>query len=1499
MSTPQSPTDRGHSFFLSRPWLRTLAALIVVTANLSLGICHVFPDNSGAKQTRPNIVLIVGDDWGYTDFGFMGSKNVHTPRLDRLAAESLVFRHGYVPSSLCRPSLATLYSGLYPHQHGITSNDPPKSETLGRKGADGAREFQRLREEQIAHIDRIATLPKLLGERGYRSFQTGKWWEGKYTRGGFTHGMTEGTRHGDAGLTIGRQSMQPIYDFVDESVKEGKPFFVWYAPFMPHTPHTPPERLLKKYEATAPTPSIAKYWAMCEWCDETCGQLLDFLDERKLAENTIVVYVTDNGWIQDPHGNNYAPKSKQSPFDTGLRTPITLRLPGKIKPRVSDDLAISIDLAPTLLKLCGISPTAEMQGIDLLDDAAVAARKQIFGEIFTHNAVDVHDPASSLRFRWTVAGDWKLILPNPANEPNSVVQLFNLANDEFETTNIAADHADVVTKLTATLDAWWKPKSQAFRKVSLQRGKKRQRAAQVAIGAKPQATEDAVTTKQAAADKPEAAKPNWIWAAAPAPQPDRERVWLRKEFKVERRFGSAKLYISGDDGLNVYIDGREVLSSDAWMTPTFKDVGKFLQSNEKPDGAGPHVIAVETRNDNGPGGIIVQLDVEYFNGTPLRVVTDATWQAIHGPAEGPWMKVGYDAKTWPAAKILAPLGGGPWGKQINEQTFTAVAKLRAPTATPVAELKIAKDFRAELLYTVPKDEEGSWVCLCMDPKGRLIVCDQHGGLYRLTLPPLDRTEAPQIEKIDVDIGEAQGLLWAFDSLYVSVNKASKYDHGLYRVRDTNGDDKLDTVEKLRALVGGGEHGPHAVVLAPDGKSLYVVIGNQTKLTELADSRVPLHWGEDHLLPRMPDGRGFMRGVLAPGGCIYRVNPDGTQWELIANGFRNEYDAAFNRAGELFTYDADMEWDMNTPWYRPTRVNHVVSGGEYGWRNGAGKWPAYYPDSVGAVMNVGPGSPTGVTFGYGAKFPAKYQEALFICDWSYGKMYALHLAPDGASYRGTLEEFISGSPLPLTDLVINPNDGAMYFAIGGRKTQSGLYRVTYVGGESTVATKLEPDVGTELRAVRRKLEALHRPDPAAVAAAWPYLGHEDRAIRYAARVALEHQHASEWQAQALAERNPRAAVQALLALVRVSANDPFHRKPGEAAPDAKLGAAILAAIGEVEWNKLPDVERIDPLRLLAVLFNRFGPPSAADREAVIARLDAAYPADDRRLNAELSNLLVYLEAPSAATKTVEMLTGAPTQEAQIEYARALRVLKTGWTPALRKTYFEWFLKAANYKGGSSFALFVQGIKNDAITTLTDDEKIALKEILEAKPESAPAFVAAPRPLVKEWKMDEVLAAVQSGLANRNFDRGRKMFAAANCFACHRFDNEGGAVGPDLSGLAGRFSVRDILESILEPSKVISDQYAAITVVTTDGRILTGRIINSRGDSFTLNTNMLDPGALETIDRKQIDEQFPAKASMMPTGLLNTLHEDEILDLLAYLVSRGDRNHPMFGKKAAGR
>ncbi len=825
-----------------------------------------------------------------------------------------------------------------------------------------------------------------------------------------------------------------------------------------------------------------------------------------------------------------------------------------------------------------------------------------------------------------------------------------------------------------------------------------------------------------------------------------------------------------------------------------------------------------------------------------------------------------------------------------------------PPATDPATMKVAKGFKVELLFSVPKDEMGSWVCMCVDPKGRLIVSDQYGALYRVAVPAPGAKGEAAIEKIPAQIGSAQGLLWAFDSLYVVVNAPGK--SGLYRVTSSKKNDTLDAVETLRTFQdGGGEHGPHAVMPHPDGKRLTVVCGNQTKLTKYDTTKVPPVWGEDHLLPRLPDGNGFMKGVMGPGGAIYNVTPDGKQWELFSVGFRNQYDAAYHKNGDLFTYDADMEWDFNTPWYRPTRVCLVTSGSEFGWRNGAGKYPAYYPDNLPPVINVGPGSPTGVCFGYGAKFPQKYQDALFICDWSYGKMYATHLRPSGSGYTAELEEFVTGTPLPLTDVVINPVDGAMYFTIGGRKTKSGLYRVTYVAEPPPL--KLKPPtqpfltgagVPEATRTTRLALEQFHKPvGQPAVDAAWKELNSADRFVQFAARVALEHQDPKLWAEKALAEKDPQTAILSLLALTRVSASDPFHATPGQPKPDAALREKMLQSLGRIDFAKLTDQQKLDAVRVYHILFNRFGPPTADERTAWLKKFGPSFPAGQRYVDGELLQVFVYLQDDTVAPKAMKLLKDAPTQEEQLEYVRALRVLKTGWTPELRKDYFTWFLKAASYKGGNSFGNFLKLIKADAVATLTPAQFVALKDIINADPATAKLPAEPARPFVKAYKIADLTDALDKGLkADRDFDRGRKLFAAGKCFACHRFDNEGGSNGPDLTGVAGRFSPRDLLESVIDPSKEISDQYAAVEIRTKDERVVIGRIVNLNADDVMVNTDMLDPGSTVKVDRKLIDTMRPSKLSMMPTALLDTFKEDEVLDLMAYMLSRGDRKHAMFKK-----
>lgn len=847
-------------------------------------------------------------------------------------------------------------------------------------------------------------------------------------------------------------------------------------------------------------------------------------------------------------------------------------------------------------------------------------------------------------------------------------------------------------------------------------------------------------------------------------------------------------------------------------------------------------------------------------------------------------------------------------KQKPKRPDAVGPAIGANVATPVTNIKTLPDFKVELLYSVPGGEQGSWVNLCTDDKGRIYASDQYGGLYRFSPPaPGQPLKPADVQKVPADIRAVNGMLFAFGALYLGVNDyEKKISSGLYRVTDSDNDDMPDKVEMLRAFDSGSDHGVHAIVPTPDGKSLYLITGNNAVLKEgpkegtSASSPVAKLWGDDHLLPRMPDGRGHNRHVMAPGGIVYRVSPDGKDFEIFASGFRNIFDGGVNRDGELFVYDADMEYDFNTSWYRPTRINHVVSGGEYGWRNGAGKYPEFYYDNLPATLNIGPGSPTGTTFGYGAKFPAKYQNAFYVLDWSWGKVYAVHLKPSGASYTATKEEFVTGGPLPVSDAIIG-KDGAMYFTIGGRRVQSGLYRVTYTGKESTAAdSSVVPGQHVYATSIRRSLEAFHgRQDPKAVATAWASLGDADRFIRAAARTVLEHQPLAEWESKALAETNPTAQLEALLALTRVTGVCPTHRAADHAVNTA-MRDKLFAALLKHDFKKLTPEQRLMYVRLTEIVLHRFGNPDDATVAAIIAKLDPSYPADNFELNWLLTETLAYLQAPNTAAKGMALIAAAESQEPQVEYARSLRFLKTGWTPELRRQQLEFFLKAANYKGGSSFAIFIDFIRKDSLATFTPEENTQFAELIAKKPESKSAIENVGAMFIGRtptmWTLEELSAAAtaKNALKGRNFDNGRKMFGAAACFACHRFGNAGGMTGPDLTGAGGRYSPHDLLDQIINPSKVINEQFAPIVVTKNDGTIMTGVVVNLSGDGVTLNTDLTDPNQRVNVDRKEVRSIELSTVSPMPPMLLAMLKKEEILDLLAYVLSGGDKGSAMFKK-----
>ena len=849
------------------------------------------------------------------------------------------------------------------------------------------------------------------------------------------------------------------------------------------------------------------------------------------------------------------------------------------------------------------------------------------------------------------------------------------------------------------------------------------------------------------------------------------------------------------------------------------------------------------------------------------------------------------------------------------------------------KLKLPDGFVAELLYSPGENEQGSWVAMTFDDKGRMITSDQYGFLYRLELPPIgsDSTVKPKVEQLQignvadslVGMGYAQGLLYAFNSLYVVVNNDPNESFGLptglYRIQDLDGNDQFETVTQLKELKGEqGEHGPHSLKLTPDGKGIYLIAGNHVDVPEMNHYRLPRVWQEDNLFPLIKDPRGHANDRKAPGGWLARIDPEGKDWELISAGYRNTFDFDYNEVGDIFGYDSDMEWDFGMPWYRPTRIAHLTSGSEYGWRTGNSKWSPNYPDNLPATLNIGQGSPTNVMFGAKANFPSKYKKALYAFDWSFGIIYAIHLTPKGATYEASAEEFISGAPLPLTDGTIGP-DGALYFATGGRRLESDLYRVYYKGELDAHTPLKEADLPQEAR-LRRELEQFHAKGASAAGLekAWSNLNHPDRFVQYAARVAVEHQPVATWKAKALAEKNPTSKIQAILALAHQGTD-----------ADA---AGMLTSLMQVDYAALSATDKQNILRTIEVILARYDQGATASKAQLVTYLDPHYPADDNLLNRSLSILLVHLDAPSAVGKTLallknakddpnyqktftassdlifrnpqygldiaNMLANVPPAQATF-YATVLGGADKGWTAAQREEYFGWIKNALTaYKGGRSYVGFLDRARKMALASVDKADFEKYDELSGGKllTESGNDIInsgAQPEGPGRRWTLEEAEPLV-ANLVGRDLVKGKAMYAATLCQSCHTMQGEGGAIGPDLSQLGTRFSAKDILVATIDPNATISDQYQSTVLELKAGGSIVGRINNEDAKNYYISQNPFAPNDIKTVSKSTVAMKKNGDVSIMMPGLINRLNEEELKDLMAYLISGGNANHAVYKK-----
>ncbi len=405
---------------------------------------------------QPNVVFLLSDDQSWTDYGFMDHPHIKTPNIDQLAGAGVLYERGYVTAPLCRPSLASIVTGLYPHQTRIRGNDPLMPQGTNWRDKECRPLSLKMRNRMTEPMLHQQSFVKLLKQNGYATLQTGKWWEGDPKDHGFTDAMTHGDhmrggRHGDKGLDIGRTTMKPIFDFVDKAKDNKQPFFIWYGVFLPHAPHNAPDRLYNKYKDIAPNEPTARYWANVQWLDEGIGQIIEHLKQSGQYENTIFVYTCDNGWVQDPEKKNRSVRSKREPVEAGIRTPIFITQEGTIRPiRDAETLASNIDIATTILSACGIEAPAAMKGLDLRDPESLKQRNRVFVDVYEHDSdLDkLDDLQNGLKARVVIDG-WDKLTATPTEK-----QLFDLKADPDDRNNLAAQNPERLSELSQLIEQW-------------------------------------------------------------------------------------------------------------------------------------------------------------------------------------------------------------------------------------------------------------------------------------------------------------------------------------------------------------------------------------------------------------------------------------------------------------------------------------------------------------------------------------------------------------------------------------------------------------------------------------------------------------------------------------------------------------------------------------------------------------------------------------------------------------------------------------------------------------------------------------------------------------------------------------------------------------------------------------------------------------------------------------------------------------------------------------
>lgn len=965
-----------------------------------------------------------------------------------------------------------------------------------------------------------------------------------------------------------------------------------------------------------------------------------------------------------------------------------------------------------------------------------------------------------------------------------------------------------------------------------------------------------------------AAEPKWI--AGPTSQVNN---WeLERSFVPADAVQQARVKFAVDFAQAVLIiNDRRVLTVEAFCPLQSLDVTQWMKRGE-------NHLRIEVQKAVGPSAVAVEVDLNLISGQNEKIVSDKNWQSTS--SETP-MSI--------AARELGQVRSELWGSGRRDISLSATENYEqwrqaSGDAAAASKSKIwtVPGFEFAVLRMAAADE-GSWISMAFDPQGKLLVSREDQGLLRMTLSA-DRNGVEQVENFASELKECRGLAFHGSTLYANANNSQ----GLYSLQYANDISSISAAKLIREFPGSAGHGRNDLLI--HGDWLYTIHGDSVDLPkdQIQDLTSPLrHWSGD-----TSNREGQLLRMHLPTGA----------WELVCAGLRNPYGLAAQPDGSVFTFDADNEYDMGTPWYRPTRYVPLLAGGDVGYRTANKKLPPRFhdqPENVPPVLTIGRSSPTAIFRDEDLRFPEPYRQATFLLDWTYGRVIAVHQVRRGASWRAHTELFLQGRPLNVTDIARGP-DGAMYLITGGRKTQSSLVRV-WATAETATRSKdelHERQVAQYSKTQFARLQLLQEqarcPGPEGLNRLFESLDDADPTIRHAARVALERLPVELWRSRVHQESKTTKWLFGCLALLQASSESDT--------------AATLTRWLQTDPNAWQLSEKIVGLRLLELCLRANPELRLTSSSQILARLQQHWQCNDEVLHVapqgtsveyrrRLALLLGQLSAQEPLATLFEELLQSPRQEDQLTALLALRNRKDGWEVDDRRRQFEVLARANRMIGGEGLPAFVAAIEAESRATLSQEEQAKLSDVFAAAkptaiPRSSQASASATstvRPLVSDWDMESLADIAENSPVAGDRKIGRQVFHDAQCDRCHRIGNQGTSIGPDLTFVGRRFGARDLLTSILIPSQSVAENYQLESVLTDDGKVHVGRIViegDYRSETLVLQTDSLRSDSIVEIDKRRIETHQTIPKSPMPEGLLDTFTKDQIGDLLAYLQDPTD-------------